>query len=218
MLVNVLAVIDNTLMEKSTHEQAKDLISEVILPFYGIERDMLLPNQPEGHRRNENDAEHSWSVAVLACSLAPHIDASLDIGLVSQFSIVHDLVEVYASDTSVWADDEVLESKEQNEAEALEKLKLRFANFPWLIDTVDCYERQDTNEALYVRAIDKYISLMIRFFDGGEYYRSRGITKEIFDRNLAIHRKKAHGHPGVAEYYEKIRSEYDEHPEHFHKS
>jgi 5'-deoxynucleotidase YfbR-like HD superfamily hydrolase len=204
-------------MEKPTHDEVKGLISEVILPFYEIERDMLLPTVPEGQRRNENDAEHSWSVAMLACTLAPHIDPGLDIGKVSQFAIVHDLVELFADDTSVWAEDSALAAKDQKEANALAQLKERFSNFPWLIETVEAYEKQDSNEALYVRAIDKYIAVAIRFMDGGEFYRNRGITKEIFDRNLATHREKAHGHPGVAEYYEQVRAEYDAHPEHFHQ-
>jgi 5'-deoxynucleotidase YfbR-like HD superfamily hydrolase len=204
-------------MEKPTHDEVKGLISEVILPFYEIERDMLLPTVPEGQRRNENDAEHSWSVAMLACTLAPHIDPGLDIGKVSQFAIVHDLVELFADDTSVWAEDSALAAKDQKEANALAQLKERFSNFPWLIETVEAYEKQDSNEALYVRAIDKYIAVAIRFMDGGEFYRNRGITKEIFDRNLPTHREKAHGHPGVAEYYEQVRAEYDAHPEHFHQ-
>jgi putative hydrolase of HD superfamily len=203
-------------MKKPTHDEAKDLIRDIILPFYAIERDMLVPAQSQGRRRNENDAEHSWSVAILACALAPHIDSKLDLGLISQFGIVHDLVEVYAMDTSVWADDPLLALKEDNEAKALRKMKSKFSHFPWLIQTIETYERQDTGEALYVRAIDKYIALVIRFMDGGEFYRSQGITKEIFERNLTTHRAKAHRHPGVAEYYEKIRTEYDEHPEHFY--
>jgi 5'-deoxynucleotidase YfbR-like HD superfamily hydrolase len=195
-------------MEKPSHE--------IILPFYEVGRDMLLPTQPEGRRRNEKDAEHSWSVGILACALAQHVDPTLDVGLVSQFASIHDLVEVYADDTSVWAADEALDFKESKEADALQKIKDRFSHFPWLVTTIEAYERQDTNEALFVRAIDKYIALCIRFMDGGEFFRSNGITKEIFDKNLEAHRKKAHGHTGVAEYYEKIRSIYDQHSEHFY--
>jgi len=200
-----------------THDEVNELLSELILPFYEVERDMLLPSQPKGKRRNENDAEHSWSVAMLACSLAPHIDSTLDIGIVSQFAIVHDLVEVYADDTSVWADDAALDLKEGNEAEALKKIKAKFSHFPWLIDALEKYEKQDSNEALYVRAIDKYIALCIRFMDGGEFYRKQGITKKAFDAALVSHRKKAQRHSGVFKYYEKIRAEYDQHPEHFHQ-
>lgn len=203
-------------MKKPTHDDATELISKVLLPFYSIERDMLVPT-PEKRTRSENDAEHSWSVAMLACSLARHIDPTLDVGLVSQFAIFHDLVEIYASDTSVWASDQALNAKEQNEQAALIKLKANYKHFPWLVDTVEAYEKQDTNEALYVRAIDKYIALVVRFLDGGEFFHSQGITKAMFDKKLAIHRKKAHGHPGVAEYYEKLRAEYETHPEHFYQ-
>src|SRR5690349_14240126 len=136
-------------MKKPTHKQVKNLVKQVILPFYEIERDMLLPTQPVGKRRDEKDAEHSWSVAILACSLAPHIDKELDVGLVGQFALVHDLVELYADDTSVWADKMVLDSKEDNEAKALEKIQFNFSHFPWLVNTIEGYERQDTNEALF---------------------------------------------------------------------
>lgn len=202
-------------MEKPTHDQIKELLQQVILPFYEVERDMLVPTRPKGERRSENDAEHSWSVSVLACSLAPHIDPSLDVGLVSQFAIVHDLVEVYADDTSVWAEEGALASKAAKEVAALTRFKQKFSHFPWLVGTLEAYERQDTNEARYVRAIDKYIALCIRFMDGGEFYHRKGITKRQFEASLITHREKAHGHKAVAEYYELIRSEYDQHPEYF---
>lgn len=198
---------------KPSQAQVDELLDELVIPFYNVFRDMHLP----GTDRRENDAEHSWSLSLLACSLAPHIDTTLNIGLVCQFAIVHDLVEVYADDVSVWADDAVLASKQLKEAAALEKIAEKFKHFPWLVETLQKYESQDTNESRYVRAIDKYIAVCIRFKDGGEFYRSEKITKEFFDKNMEIHRKKAQGHPGAAEYYERIRAEYDKHPEHFYQ-
>jgi 5'-deoxynucleotidase YfbR-like HD superfamily hydrolase len=203
-------------MDKRGHEEAQRLIEGVILPFYGVKRDMLIPNEDY---RVENDAEHSWSLAIVACSLASRIDPSLDVGLVSQFASVHDLAEVVANDTSVWADEADLESKHKKEEEAIATLRERFASsFPWLIETLETYERLDTPEARYVRAMDKYIALCIRFKDGGKFYRAQHITKEIFDAKLASHREKAYSHLGVAEYYEHIRADYDNHPEHFYPS
>jgi putative hydrolase of HD superfamily len=202
-------------MTKPSHDDVVELLSKLILPFYAIERDMLVPPGRNGLERRENDAEHSWSVAVLACSLAPHIDESLDIGLVSQFAIVHDLVEVFASDVSVWADQTALDNKSANEAAALEKIQQRFSHFPWLVSTLEAYERQDSNEAKYVRAIDKYIALSIRFLDGGYFFRKEKISFSMFEETLQSHRAKAHSHPGVAEYYEKVRALYEQHPEHF---
>jgi putative hydrolase of HD superfamily len=203
--------------KKPLHREAQQLLTDLLIPFYGIERDMhvkLDPNQP---RHTENDAEHSWSLAVLACSLAPHIDTKLDIGLVCQFAVVHDLAEAYCGDVSVWADDSMLDSKEEREAASLEIIYKNFAHFEWLVNALKAYEAGDTDEARYVRAVDKYIALCTRFLDDGEYYHEIGLTKEKFNKKLIIHRKKAHLHAGVAEYYELIRAEYDAHPEHFPK-
>lgn len=196
-----------------SHDRAQILLDELVLPFYAVERDMLVP--PD-NARDENDAEHSWSLAVVACSLAEHIDPTLDVGLVAQFSLVHDLTEIGAGDTSVWAEDYELADKDERETKALETFRVRFANFPWLVEMLDAYERLDTNEARYVKAMDKYIALCMRIRDGGEFFHIKHITKKIFERKLITHRQKAHFHPGVAEYYEKLRAEYEQHPEFFY--
>ncbi len=200
-------------MKKPTNDQVKKLVEEVVLPFSRIERDMTIPL--ESGYRNENDAEHSWSVALVACALAPHIDPTLDVGLVSQFAIVHDLVEIYASDVSIWADGDTLAQKEKKEQDALEQIKKNYAHFPWLVQTIEAYEKQDSNEAHYVRSIDKYVPLIIRFFEEGRYFKEQGITKELFDKVIETPRGKAHLHKGAAEYFEAMKKEYDEHPEHF---
>lgn len=200
-------------MKKPTNDDVKRLVEEVVIPFSLIERDMSIPL--ESGYRQENDAEHSWSVALVACVLAPHIDPTLDIGLVSQYALVHDLVEIYASDVSIWADDDALSKKDENEQKALEVIKQKYSHFPWLTQTVEAYEKQDSNEALYVRSIDKYVPLIIRFFENGRYFKERGITKEIFDKGIALPRMKAHGHKAAAEYYDIMLEEYNAHPEHF---
>jgi len=200
-------------MKKPTNDDVKKLIEEIVIPFSLIERDMSIPME-NGHRQ-ENDAEHSWSIALVACTLAPHIDPTLDIGLVSQYALVHDLVEIYASDVSIWADDKTLAQKDENERKALEVIKQKYSHFPWLTQTIEAYEKQDSNEALYVRSIDKYVPLIIRFLEDGRYFKERGITKEIFDRAIQTPRLKAHGHKAAAEYYEMMLKLYEEHPEQF---
>ena len=202
-------------MDTPHHDDAQTLLDELILPFYSVNRDMLVPTK---NFTEENDAEHSWSLAILACALAEHIDENLDIGLIGQFSIVHDLVEVFAGDTSVWADEYDLTSKESREAASLELIKSKFHSFKWLVEIIEAYELQESDEAKYVKAMDKYIALCIRFRDQGLFYKKMKITKKRFIEQLAHNRIKAHSHPGVARYYERIRSEYDVHPEHFYVS
>lgn len=200
-------------MKKPTIKDIQKVIKELVLPFYQIERDMALPIPK---RRDENSAEHSWSVAFLACALAPHIDANLDLGTVSQFATIHDLVEIFAGDTSVWDDNSII-SKDEREEKALGHIATRFAHFPWIAQTIQAYERKDSDEANYVWAIDKLIAVIIRSFDQGRFYREHKISKAKYDQNMVAHRKKAYAHPGVAVYYDQIQALFDEHPEYFYQ-
>ena len=202
-------------MSKPKLSELEELMSEMAFPFYFVERDAMLPVEP---RRSENDAEHSWSVALLACSLAPEVDKTLDVGKVAQFAIVHDLVELFAGDTSPWqGDGNFRASKEEREAKALELIGERFSAFPWIRKTIQEYESKASNEATYVWAVDKVIILLLRRLDKGKFFITNGITKEMFDERLISNRKKAHAHPVVGEYYDQLLALFENHPEYFYQ-
>jgi len=200
-------------MPKPTLDELEKLVTDLALPFYLIGRDAVVP---VGTRRFENDAEHSWSVAFLACSLAPEVDKSLDVGKVAQFAIVHDLIEVFAGDTSPWHQENIRASKEVREAQALKAIEERFARFPWITAAIKEYESKLSNEAKFVWAVDKIIILILRHLDKGRYYIETSVTKELFDERLVDHRRKAHAHPAIGEYYEQLLEVFKAHPEFFH--
>jgi putative hydrolase of HD superfamily len=200
-------------MSRPTHQQVEKLIKHMVLPFCQIERDVPLPIK---NRRWENDAEHSWSLALVACSLAPEVDPTLDVGKICQFATVHDLVEIHADDTSVFAKAEHLASKAEREAQALEKFKQDFSFLPWIIQTIEEYERKDTDEARFVYAVDKYIATMFDYIDQGQLFRERQVTLADYNHSMAAHRTKAHAHPVIAKYYDEVRALLDAHPEFFH--
>lgn len=202
-------------MQKPTLDHLETLMTDLALPFYLIERDAVVP---VGRRRFENDVEHSWSVAFLACSLAPEVDKSLDVGKIAQFAVVHDLVEVFAGDTSPWQEQAEGASKEEREEKAQEHIAKHFARFPWIAETIKEYESRASNEAKFVWAVDKVIILIMRHLDKGKHYIENGITKQHFDERLTGHRKKAHAHPAVGDYYEQLLEVFEEHPEYFHQS
>lgn len=200
-------------MNKPTHTDLENLIRKIILPFYHVKRDMPLPL---GERRQENDAEHSWSVAFLGCALAPQIDPKLDLGKIAQYATAHDIVEVYASDTSTFASEEELASKAEREEAALKRIEKEFAHFPWIVQTIEEYERRDTDEAKFVYALDKYIAVTYDYIDEGKLFQQRKVTLDEYNASLETHRKKAQSHPEVGKYYEEVRSLLDAHPEFFH--
>ncbi|HEY1835677.1 MAG TPA: HD domain-containing protein [Candidatus Saccharimonadales bacterium] len=115
-------------MNKISTDHILALVSDLLLPFHEIKRQHRLP---VGGRRLENDVEHSWTVSVLACALAPQIDADLEIGKVAQFALVHDLVETFAGDTKHFTtSDSFRTSKKEHEYAALEQIKRDFSAFP----------------------------------------------------------------------------------------
>ncbi len=202
-------------MKKSLHESAVKLVQQLILPFYRIERDMPLPSDL---RRNETDAEHSWSLALFACAFAQSIDPTLDLGKVCQLAIVHDLVELFAGDVSVFSDQEAEHAaKPANEAAALQKIKANFPELPWLTNTLDEYEHQGTNEAKYVRAVDKYIAPILRSLDHGRYFKENRITLERFRAAIAVPLQKARVHPATAEYVVHAHGELARQPDFFYQ-
>src|SRR5688500_17601485 len=52
--------------------------------------------------RRENDAEHSWHLALMVAVLAEHADEPVDVGRTLKLVLLHDLVEIYAGDTFLY--------------------------------------------------------------------------------------------------------------------
>ena len=86
-----------------------------------LRRTMLV----DGSRR-ENDAEHSWHIAVMALYFKEYCVAPVDVERAAKMCLAHDLIEIYAGDTFAY-DPEANKDKAQREAAAADKL---FAQLP----------------------------------------------------------------------------------------
>ena len=71
--------------------------------------------------RKENDAEHSWHLALSAILLKEHMDAPVDLMKVIVMVLIHDLVEIDAGDTYAY-DSEGAKSKRERELKAAERI------------------------------------------------------------------------------------------------
>ena len=71
--------------------------------------------------RLENDAEHSWQLALMAIILSEHADPKVDVLHVVKMLLVHDLVEIDAGDTFAFDPDAVLTQRER-EAKAAKRV------------------------------------------------------------------------------------------------
>ena len=144
---------------RQAHDYLLDL-SRLTVRFAKVER---APRYPSGDR--ENDVEHSFHLALLAVELAADYYPELDIGLVAQYSLIHDLPESYVGDTwTIGISDKDRAKKEKIEKEATEKLLNELP--PHIAQLLKRYEQQIEPEARFVRFVDKLTPSVINIMAG----------------------------------------------------
>ena len=74
-----------------------------------------------GNGRNENDAEHSWHLAVMAYLLQEYSNEKIDIAKVMLMCLIHDIVEIDAGDTYAY-DAAGLQTQKAREDAAKERI------------------------------------------------------------------------------------------------
>ncbi len=80
--------------------------------------------------RQENSAEHSWHLAVMALVLAGHAPPGTDLGRVIAMLLVHDLVEIDAGDLFLYADEAQQARQEEAERAAADRIFALLAGQP----------------------------------------------------------------------------------------
>lgn len=125
----------------------------------------------DGSRR-ENDAEHSWHLAMLAMILEEYSSQKVDIERVLKITLVHDLVEVYAGDTFAY-DAKGNEDKLDREIEAANRLfgmldPVQGAEIRALWDE---FEAKETAESRYANAVDRLQPLLLNYMTNGHTWK-----------------------------------------------
>lgn len=125
----------------------------------------------DGSRR-ENDAEHSWHLAVMAMILEEYSADKVDISKVLKIALVHDLVEVYAGDTFAY-DVKGNEDKLDREIMAAEKLfgMLGDGQGDEIRALWDEFEAKETAESKYANAIDRLQPLILNYLTNGHTWK-----------------------------------------------
>ena len=198
-------------MQKNSYSDSLlKLTTDLLLPFVSTFRTTQVDPST---KRHENDAEHSFMLAVVACSLAPEIDKTLDIGKISQYAIAHDLVEAYAGDTPIWADADMHATKIDREYEALQKIQNSFGStYPWIAETIQKYEEQDEPESRFVYALDKLVPYLVILGTDTQPYPH---TLAVYEEKLATMRQKVESFPELLPYLEAFDVMYRKRPHFF---
>lgn len=130
-----------------------------------------------GEDRLENDAEHSYQLAMLGWYIIESGKLSYDVDKVVRYALVHDLVETYAGDTYFYTKDgKKRESKQAREHKAMLRIKKEFPEFPELVEWIAEYESKANPEAKFVYALDKLLPVLSIYEDGGKTWQEYKVT------------------------------------------
>lgn len=137
--------------------------------------------------RRENDAEHSFSLAIAAAVLAEYSNEPVEVAKVMKMVLVHDAVEIYAGDTYCY-DDEGAKTKEAREKAAAEKIfgtlpEEQAAEYRALWDE---FERNDTPEARFSNAMDRIQPLLLNYSREGYSWKEHGVNSSQVRKRFDI--------------------------------
>ncbi|BCG46038.1 Uncharacterized hydrolase DSY2054 [Citrifermentans bremense] len=136
-------------------------------------------SRSKGSDRNENSAEHSWQIAMLAYSLEPYAATPIDIQRVVAMLLVHDIGEIDTGDTIVYA----TEGWEERKAAELEAVKRIFGlvQEPQRSQFLELwleFEEAATPEARFAHAADRAMPPLLNLANNGQSWRENGISYE----------------------------------------
>ncbi|HET7843859.1 MAG TPA: HD domain-containing protein [Xanthomonadales bacterium] len=140
---------------------------------------------PMSQDRYENSAEHSWQLALLALSLAPHAEPGTDIDRVVKMLLVHDIGEIDTGDTLAfvehgWAD---------RKAAELAAVTRIFGMLPAgqgapLLALWEEFEAAQTRESRFANAIDRVMPVLLNLANRGQSWRENDVSYDRVIRRI----------------------------------
>ena len=139
-------------------------------------------------KRKENDAEHSWHIALMALLLQEYAEDAVDVLKVITMVLIHDLVEIDAGDTYAY-DTEGAQTKRDREVRAANRI---FGMLPedqgaYFRALWDEFEEYETADAKYAHLLDNFQPLLLNHASGGISWVEHEVKKsQIYKRNERI--------------------------------
>ena len=147
-----------------------------------LRRTMLV----DGSRR-ENDAEHSWHIAVMAMIFEEYAAEPVDISRAVKMCVVHDLIEIYAGDTFAY-DAAGNADKAEREVAAADKL---FAQLPKeqgaeIRSLWEEFDAMQTPDAKYAACMDRLQPFLHNTLTGGHTWVESGTARPSVEKRMAV--------------------------------
>ena len=138
--------------------------------------------------RKENDAEHSWHIALMAFLLKEHVEEPVDVMKVIIMVLIHDLVEIDAGDTYAY-DAAGATDKREREEKTADRI---FGLLPkdqgiYFRELWEEFEAYETADAKYAHLLDNFQPVLLNDASGGKSWAEHGVKKsQIYKRNEKV--------------------------------
>ena len=161
-----------------------------------LRRTMLV----DGSRR-ENDAEHSWHIALMCMLFKDFAPQGTDVSRAVQMCIVHDLIEIYAGYTFAY-DVSGNQDKAEREAKAADKLFSQLPenlakDFRTLWEEFDAME---TPDAKYAAAMDRLQPFLHNTLTEGHTWKEGKPSLDMVEKRVGVAKEII---PEISDWYNK---------------
>ena len=138
--------------------------------------------------RKENDAEHSWHLALSAVLLKEHMKEDVDLLKVIIMVLIHDLVEIDAGDTYAY-DPEGAKTKRARELKSADRI---FGILPedqgsYFRKLWDEFEEYESADAKFAHLLDNFQPFLLNDASNGLSWTEHGVHKsQVCKRNEKV--------------------------------
>lgn len=135
--------------------------------------------------RKENDAEHSWHLALMAFVLSDYANEKIDVLKTMKMVLLHDVIEIDAGDTYAYdaVGNQTKRAREQKAADRIFGLlpEAQEAEYRGLWEE---FEAMETPEARFANMLDKVQPLLLNDASGGKSWEEHGVKRsQVMARN-----------------------------------
>lgn len=168
-------------------------------------KEILRQNYLADGSARENDADHSWHLAIMALILSEYSNEKVDVTRVVPMVLTHDLVEIDAGDTYAYDEAGAL-TKEKREKAAADRI---FGILPkeqgtWMRGLWDEFEACNTPESKFAHVLDNSLPLFLNHAAGGISWKEHKVKRsQIYKRN----RITGDGSAKIWEYMQELIQE-----------
>ena len=142
------------------------------------EKEIYRQTHLKGYKRQENDAEHAWHMAIMIYLLKEYANEEFDVAKAMMMALIHDIVEIDAGDTYAY-DTRNLATQNEREEKAASRIfgMLPLEQKKEMMDLFHEFEEGKTPEAKFARTMDNFQPLILNDSNNGKDWRVHEIKK-----------------------------------------